>query len=258
MVHRKQTKITVQTDSQKDYSGTTVLLDAEEGLAGYNLDVVKKLATGLCIIGAFRNEIKSSIVEFGAGTGALAEVWRNLFNVHPICVEIDPTLIQILQTKGFTTVTNIQNITSKVLFVYTANVLEHIEDDVKALKVIRESMEPGGIIAIYVPALPVLFSDLDRNVGHFRRYKKKELVNKVISAGYEVQNCYFNDSIGVLASLALKVVGYKGKVGLGSKSSLFFYDRYIYPISKVLDRIFFRYVIGKNLFLFATVPKKSV
>jgi hypothetical protein len=117
-------------------------------------------------------------------------------------------------------------------------------------------MQPGGKIGIYVPALPILFSDLDRNVGHFRRYRKKELIHKVRSAGYEIQSCYFNDSVGVLASLALKVLGYKNKSGLGSKESLFFYDRFVYPISKILDRIFLRYVIGKNLFLFATNPEK--
>jgi hypothetical protein len=181
-----------------------------------------------------------------------------LFDVDPICVEISPTLIKILQVKEFETVSSVQNMSSKTFFLYTANVLEHIDDDVKALKMIRESMAPGGKIAIYVPALPILFSDLDRKVGHFRRYKRKELIHKVISAGYEVQNCYFNDSVGVLASLVLKVVGYKNKLGLGSKGSLFFYDQYVYPISKILDQIFFKYVIGKNLFLFATIPKTSI
>jgi hypothetical protein len=255
MIFRRHTNIEVQTESQKEYSGTEVLLDAEEGLAKYNRDVVKKISSGLGInpTGAGNG---SNIVEFGAGTGALAEVWRELFDVDPICVEIDPTLIKILQIKGFETVSDVQDISSKTSFLYTANVLEHIDDDVKALKMIRESMEPGGKIAIYVPALPILFSDLDRKVGHFRRYKRKELIHKVMSAGYEVQNCYFNDSVGVLASLVLKVVGYKNKAGLGSKKSLLFYDRYVYPISKVFDRIFFRNLIGKNLFLFATVPQE--
>jgi len=255
MISRKHATATVQTDSHKEYSDTEFLLDAEEGLAGYNLDVVKKIATGLGIIKTLRSGSKPRIVEFGAGTGALAEVWRDLFDVEPICVEVDSSLIQILQSKGFMTAPNIQSIASSIPFVYTANVLEHIEDDIEALKIIREKLEPGGKIAIYVPAMPILFSDLDRSVGHFRRYKKKELVQKVTNAGYEVQSCYFNDSVGVLASLALKVLGYKGKIGLGSKGSLFFYDRYVYPISKTLDRIFFRYVLGKNLFLFAIVPK---
>ena len=50
MAFRKSSKISVQTDSQKEYSGTDVLVNAEEGLIGYNLDVVKKMAHGLGII----------------------------------------------------------------------------------------------------------------------------------------------------------------------------------------------------------------
>ena len=47
MIFRKIPKVSLQSDSQKIYSGTQELLDGEEGLAGYNLDVVRKLATGL-------------------------------------------------------------------------------------------------------------------------------------------------------------------------------------------------------------------
>jgi hypothetical protein len=85
MIFRKIPKVSLQSDSNKTYSGTQELLDGEEGLAGYNLDVVKKLATGLGIgmnhVGGGRS---SSVVEFGAGTGALAEVWRSEFGITPI------------------------------------------------------------------------------------------------------------------------------------------------------------------------------
>jgi hypothetical protein len=46
-------------------------------------------------------------------------------------------------------------------------------------------------------------------------------------------------------------LGYKGKVGIGSKKSLVIYDKFVYPISKILDKLFFKKIIGKNLFLFA-------
>jgi hypothetical protein len=39
--------------------------------------------------------------------------------------------------------------------------------------------------------------------------------------------------------------------GNQSKKSLIFYDRFIYPVSTILDKILFKRVIGKNLFLFA-------
>jgi len=237
-----------QTRLQKNYSGTQLLLDIEEGLAGYNLDVVKKLYKGL---GLSKNSEVQSILDFGAGTGALAEVWKSEFDIKPICLEIDPQLIEKLKKKGFATYTSIGLINFEVTAIYTSNVLEHIEDDVQALRYIKSKMKKGGKIGIYVPALPILFSDLDRYAGHFRRYKKNELKNKVTAAGFKVQACYYNDCIGVLASLALRVLGYKNKTGLGSKKLLIFYDRFVYPVSTILDKILFKRVIGKNLFLFA-------
>ena len=237
-----------QTRYQKNYSGTQELLDIEEGLAGYNLDIVKKLYKGL---GLPKNMEAQSILDFGAGTGALAEVWKSEFGIEPICIEIDPHLIEKLKKKGFATYASIGLISVEVMAIYTSNVLEHIENDVQALRYIKSKMKKGGKIGIYVPALPILFSDLDRNAGHFRRYKKNELVSKVTLAGFKIQACYYNDCIGVLASLALRVLGYKNRVGLGSKKSLIFYDRFIYPVSAMLDKILFKRVIGKNLFLFA-------
>jgi SAM-dependent methyltransferase len=237
-----------QTTVQINYSGTQELLDGEQGLAGYNLDVVSKLSEGLKLS---KSENFGAIVDFGAGTGALAEVWKKEFGVKPICVEIDPQLIGQLKKKGFSTYADIEQIRVDITSIYSSNVLEHIEDDVEALRRLKNKMRAGGMLAIYVPALPFLFSDLDRNVGHFRRYKKNELVEKVSLAGFEIRTCYYNDCLGVLASIALRVLGYKNKVGLGSKKSLIFYDRFIYPISMILDKVLFKHVIGKNLFLFA-------
>lgn len=255
MRFKKNRKAPFQSESQKTYSGTQELIDSEEGLSRYNLDVVKKLASGLGVSKG-RGDSRLSIIEFGAGTGALAEVWRKEFLLDPICIEIDPELIKILESKGFSTYESIRNVQDEILFLYTSNVLEHIEDDIEALKNIREKMKQGGKIAIYVPALPILFSDLDRHVGHFRRYKKKELIHKVEIAGYEIEKCFYNDCLGVLASLSLRMVGYKKRTGLGSKKSLLIYDKFIYPASIILDKVFFKHIIGKNLFLFAINPKR--
>ena len=59
-------------------------------------------------------------------------------------------------------------------FIYSSNVLEHIYDDVKSLKQLESKLTKNGTLVLYLPAFQILYSDLDRSVGHFRRYSKKE------------------------------------------------------------------------------------
>jgi hypothetical protein len=253
MINKHDPRDSRQSDSRLEYSGTEELMDSEEGLDRYNRDVVKKIIQGF---GLERHSGQLvSVLEFGAGTGVLAEIWESDYGITPTCVEIAPSLQKILISKGFKTLDNIAKLSQDQGFIYTSNVLEHIEDDLGALIQIRSHLEIEGKLAIYVPALPFLFSDLDRRVGHFRRYRKSELINKVESAGFRIEYCHYNDCLGVLASLALKIIGYKNKAGLGSKKSLIFYDNVVYPISIILDKIVFKFLIGKNLLLIATNPK---
>ena len=56
------------------------------------------------------------------------------------------------------------------------NVLEHIEDDAGTVRRLGQALVPGGCLVLYVPALPVLYSQFDRDIGHYRRYRKRELV----------------------------------------------------------------------------------
>jgi SAM-dependent methyltransferase len=235
----------VQTKFNNKYSGIKELENAEQGLQFYTEDVVKKMRKYLKI------DTNNNVLDFGAGTGQLAEIWRDKYKINPICLEIDPSLVDVLLAKKFRVFQKLDEIQDEFEFVYTSNVLEHIEDDVEALKNIKNKMAVNGKLVIYVPALPVLFSNFDASVGHYRRYTKKELIDKVTNAGFKVEDCFWNDSLGVLASLAVKLLGYEGKLKIGNVKFLLVYDRVIYPISKILDSIFFKYLIGKNLFLIA-------
>jgi SAM-dependent methyltransferase len=66
------------------------------------------------------------------------------------------------------------------------NVLEHIEDDVLALKKAFGLLRPGGALVIEVPAGPGLYDDYDRELRHFRRYSAGELRRKLEEAGFSV------------------------------------------------------------------------
>src|SRR5262245_57427434 len=71
------------------------------------------------------------------------------------------------------------------------NVLEHIEDDLFALAQMRDSLAPGGKLALLVPAHRFLYGEFDRVVGHFRRYERRELAGKLEKTGFVAREMKF-------------------------------------------------------------------
>jgi SAM-dependent methyltransferase len=68
----------------------------------------------------------------------------------------------------------------------SANLLEHVPDDVQALAEMRRVMRPGARAVIVVPAGPGNYDYYDRFLGHERRYGRGELALKAQSVGLEV------------------------------------------------------------------------
>lgn len=66
------------------------------------------------------------------------------------------------------------------------NVLEHVEDDVQALRSIRAALMPGGRAVLLVPQDQCIFGKLDAALGHYRRYARDELKEKMERAGFRV------------------------------------------------------------------------
>jgi SAM-dependent methyltransferase len=67
------------------------------------------------------------------------------------------------------------------------NVLEHIDDDLKALAEIHRILKPGGLAHIEVPADPGSFGLYDEILLHFRRYRLRDLVEKAGKIGFVVR-----------------------------------------------------------------------
>lgn len=70
--------------------------------------------------------------------------------------------------------------------VVSANLLEHVPDDVGALREFARVLRPGGRAAIVVPAGPSTYDYYDRFLGHERRYARGEMARKGREAGFEV------------------------------------------------------------------------
>ena len=63
----------------------------------------------------------------------------------------------------------------------------------RVLAELYRAIEPGGVVVVLVPAHPALYSDLDRNLGHFRRYTRELLEQRFREAGFVVEKSrYFN------------------------------------------------------------------
>ena len=81
--------------------------------------------------------------------------------------------------------------------VVALNVVEHIGDDVGAMTSMRQMLVPGGRAVILVPALPSIYGELDRELGHFRRYDRDSLGTVFRSAGLRVSAMFWFNRVGV-------------------------------------------------------------
>lgn len=236
-----------QSSENSKYSGVQKLVDFEIGLKNYNSHTAKLIVKNFSL-----DKIKNTeILDFGAGIGTIAEMLRDKYSLSIECIEVDHELIEVLKRKKFSAFVSVEKLLHKYRFIYTSNVLEHIENDLETLVKLRSALSENGKLLIYVPAQPVLFSNFDYQVGHFRRYKKKQLIKIVNEAGFTVEKCVYNDSLGFFAALLYKIKNKVSKNSEISQRNLLIYDKCIYPISRILDSLGLKYVTGKNLLLIA-------
>jgi len=59
--------------------------------------------------------------------------------------------------------------------VIASDIIEHVENDKKAIKEVRRVLKKGGALIFTVPAHQFLFSSHDKALGHKKRYSKKQL-----------------------------------------------------------------------------------
>jgi SAM-dependent methyltransferase len=82
--------------------------------------------------------------------------------------------------------------------VVALNVIEHIAEDIDAMRSIGGMLRPGGRAVILVPALPALYGSLDRELGHVRRYTRRSLAERMRQAGLRVERTFYFNLIGTL------------------------------------------------------------
>lgn len=188
------------------------------------------------------------VVDFGAGIGTLAQPF-SAAGLDILGVEPDSAQRQRLLEQGIACVADIADVQDDWAdAIYTVNVLEHIEDDRAILGALYRKLKPGGRLFVYVPAFQVLYSAMDEKVGHWRRYRRSGLVDKVRHAGFRIIDARYVDSLGFFASLLYKWQG--SDSGEIDRNALRLYDRLVFPLSRAIDVLASPFV-GKNLSLVA-------
>lgn len=81
--------------------------------------------------------------------------------------------------------------------VIATNVVEHIEDDLGTAVTMRSLLAPGGRAIILVPALQFIYGEMDRELGHHRRYSPARLRQLLERAGLQVEAMRWFNRLGV-------------------------------------------------------------
>jgi SAM-dependent methyltransferase len=226
------------------YTGLSELKETEKNLLNYNTYIVKKFVN--------HADNNNNILDFGAGIGTLSNIYRTLdLNAKITCLELDKDQVQIIKDRGFKSISHLSS-SNEFEYVFTSNVLEHIEDDLEALNSIFKSLKHGGGLGIFVPANEILYSNIDKKLEHFRRYSKRDLREKVISSGFEIEHLTYVDCLGFFAWGVTKILNLN--MDDDNSNRLKFYDKFIWPVSRFLDLLGAKYLFGKNLILLARKP----
>lgn len=191
-------------------------------------------------------------IDYGAGLGTFSGCVRG-DRARVLCVEPDENLRARLHAEGYRVAEAVAGIaTASIQYAFSLNVLEHVPDDTAAIRDLARILEPGGRLMLFLPAFPLLFSSMDRKVGHYRRYTRADLVRLLASAGLRGSTVRYEDFLGFFATLMFKALDRERSGDLNPRA-LVFYDRWIFPASRLLSRAFF-HGVGKNLLVVAEKP----
>jgi SAM-dependent methyltransferase len=122
------------------------------------------------------------------------------------------------------------------------DVLEHIYADREELKNAASRLRPRGHLIVLAPAHQRLFSPFDAAIGHFRRYDRS-MLRAISPASLRLERMRYLDCAGLILSAANMLFL---RQSMPTKAQLRFWDDWIVPISRVLDKPFL-YSVGKTI-----------
>jgi SAM-dependent methyltransferase len=140
-------------------------------------------------------------------------------NLHTcVCSPEDPAFLELIRFRPDSCV--------------CMNVLEHIENDLSALRAMAAILPPGAAIVLLVPAFPALYGPIDRNTGHYRRYTRSSLEHLAAQAALEIRSMRYMNLAGFFGWWANARVFRRQAQSAGQ---IAFFDQYLVPLLSGLE-----------------------
>jgi 2-polyprenyl-3-methyl-5-hydroxy-6-metoxy-1,4-benzoquinol methylase len=212
------------------------------------------------VLDEFDPHLRGQMLEVGAGAGTITRMLAERYpSSRLVALEPAPNMVESLT--AYAALSDRVTVHQETLADYIRrgerdfdavlylNVLEHIEDDARELRLAAEVLRPGGSLLVFGPALEALYSDLDYKAGHYRRYALAHLCRLTESAGLAVERARYFDILGVGPYYVVYKLLRQTDI---SGSTMWGYDRVVVPVSRLLQRVLRRPPLGKNVILVAT------
>jgi SAM-dependent methyltransferase len=165
------------------------------------------------LYGKLRQSVRGDVLEIGSGIGNLSRlILRDA--ERAVLTDVDTGYLATLRDevaaageRASIAVWNVDEPPPAPLrerrfdAVVAANVIEHLEDDVGAVRRLASMLRAGGTLLIYVPACPFAFGTLDEGLGHHRRYTRRSLERLLDAAGLSFARPRYMNRLGLLGWL---------------------------------------------------------
>ena len=152
------------------------------------------------------------LVEIGAGTGSVCGFLAQN-GIDVVAIEPLKAGATTIQNKGVQTICarletlNFPTNTIKAYGVF--DVLEHIEDPRQLLDEMYRTLDPGGYLFVTVPCGQWLWGEMDKSLGHYRRYSKKSISEAVSRSGFTLISSRFLFLILVVPAFLLRAIPFR-------------------------------------------------
>lgn len=160
------------------------------------------------ILSFFKDYLNGEIIEIGGGIGNFTSLLINYGKVTSIEIEKSylPKISKATRNRAESGFGDIEK--DKYFFgdkkfnvAVMLNVLEHIKDDASAIRNTHKLLKKKGFAIILVPAHQLLYSKLDENLGHYRRYTKTTLNKLLKQNGFKILSSRYLNVSGMVGWL---------------------------------------------------------